>query len=443
MKLFTLIALFVLTCLVVPAQDKPSVIVLTDIGGDPDDEQSLVRFLLYSDMFDVKAMCATSRMGNGQDTRPDIIQRQIDAYRKVYPNLMLHSGNYPSPDDLASIVKNGQGDQFHFGKDYDTEASDFIIKVIDKAEKTVHVVIWGGQRELVQALWKVKNTRNKEQVIAFCKKMQVHAIGDQDKHRDWILDNFKDVRYIADAFVFPGYFGLAEISTFRGMYMTGDVSMQNGNWVKTNIIGNGPLSDCYPVNGAGTDGMKEGDSPSFLGLIENGLNIPEKPDWGGWGGRYRLLDHNLFIDASDFLNGTLNERHTVARWRPAFQHDFMARLKWCVEPYNRANHNPEAIVNGSSGFSPLSVSAKIGEKLVFDASGSHDPDGNALSFNWFFYNEISYPGCIGMKLSSGGEKCTVTIPGQLRGRSIHLILEITDSGTPSLTSYKRMVIHII
>ena len=30
----------------------------------------------------------------------------------------------------------------------------------------------------------------------------------------------------------------------------------------------------------------EGDTPSFLGLIDNGLNAYRRPDWGGWGGRY-------------------------------------------------------------------------------------------------------------------------------------------------------------
>ncbi len=91
MKFFAMVFLIVSCCLKLSAQDKPAVIVLTDIGGDTDDQQSLVRFLLYSDMFEVKAICATSRMGHGNDTRPDIIQNQINAYKKVYPNLLLHS----------------------------------------------------------------------------------------------------------------------------------------------------------------------------------------------------------------------------------------------------------------------------------------------------------------------------------------------------------------
>jgi hypothetical protein len=37
---------------------RPRVIVETDAGGDPDDEQSLVRFLLYANEFDVEGIIA-------------------------------------------------------------------------------------------------------------------------------------------------------------------------------------------------------------------------------------------------------------------------------------------------------------------------------------------------------------------------------------------------
>lgn len=340
MKTTLFILIFLLTASICEAIERPKIIVLTDIGGDTDDEQSMVRFLLYADVFDIKAICATSRLGHGKDTKPELIRKQIEAYRFVYPNLLLHSENFPSPDYLSSLVKNGQGEPDNFGDGLDSEVSDFIIKTVDDATETVHLLIWGGQRELAQALWKIRATRPKEKVTLFCKKMQVHAIGDQDKHRDWILDNFKHINYIANGYAFHGNFGTREISVFRGMYMTGDVSMQDREWVKNHIHGHGALGDCYPLDGHGTNGMKEGDSPSFLGLIANGLNVPTKPEWGGWGGRFRRLSNNLYIDGQDFLDGTLNERHTVSRWRPAFQRDFMARLDWCVESYDDANHNP-------------------------------------------------------------------------------------------------------
>lgn len=442
MKTTLFILIFVFTASICEAIERPKIIVLTDIGGDTDDEQSMVRFLLYADVFDIKAICATSRLGHGKDTKPELIRKQIEAYRSVYPNLLLHSENFPSPDYLSSLVKNGQGEPDNFGDGLDSEVSDFIIKTVDDATETVHLLIWGGQRELAQALWKIRATRPKEKVTLFCKKMQVHAIGDQDKHRDWILDNFKHINYIANGYAFHGNFGTREISVFRGMYMTGDVSMQDREWVKNHIHGHGALGDCYPLDGHGTNGMKEGDSPSFLGLIANGLNVPTKPEWGGWGGRFRRLSNNLYIDGQDFLDGTLNERHTVSRWRLAFQRDFMARLDWCVESYGDANHNPVVSVNGNMGKNPMEINAEVGEQLAFDASDSIDPDNDSLSFDWFFYNELSQTDCLPVTLESDGEKCIVEIPSRLSGRSLHLILEVRDNGTPSLSSYRRIVVHV-
>ncbi len=438
-----LLSIFLSASSLLSATDKPAVIVLTDIGGDPDDEQSMVRFLLYSDMFDIKALCATSRLGHGQDTKPEIIRTQIEAYRKVYPNLLFHSEAYPSPDELAAVVKSGRGDQFSHGKGCNSEASDYIVAVADKADGLVHIVVWGGQRELAQALWKVQNTRTKEQTDAFCRKIQVHAIGDQDKYRDWIVENFKDIRYVADAFIFPGKFGIREVAAFRGMYMTGDISRQNKDWVTQNVHGHGALSECYPLSGHGADGMKEGDSPSFLGLIANGLNYPDKPDWGGWGGRFRRLSGSLFIDASDIMAGQLNERHTVSRWRSAFQNDFAARLNWCVLPFTEANHNPTITVNKIAGDSPVFAEARVGDTLTFDASKTADPDKNELQFDWFFYEELSFPGCVVLNLSPGKNVCSFTVPGRMQGRTHHLILAVSDDGTPSLTSYKRIVIRVL
>ena len=424
--------------------DKPAVIVLTDIGGDPDDEQSLVRFLLYSDMFAVKAICATSRLGHGQDIKPEIIRKQIEAYGKVHANLILHSKDYPSTDYLLSIIKEGQGNHRDFGDGFDSQASDFMIQVVDDSPNTVHIIIWGGQRELAQTLWKVQNTRNEEEVIKFCKKIQVHAIGDQDKHRDWIINNFKDIRYLANAYIYPGNFGIPEVAVFRGMYMTGNTDMQNGEWVRTNIHGHGPLSECYPADAHGTDGMKEGDTPSFLGLITNGLNFPEKPEWGGWGGRFRpLSSSNLLIDASDILDGKLNERHTVSRWRLAFQSDFTARLDRCIKPVSQVNRPPLIIINGNSGLDPLFIEAKTGTHLVFDASETKDPDNDGIEFNWFFYEELSFPGCVDFQLSNNAEICSFTVPEQMKGRTHHLILEVSDHGMPCLKGYKRMIINVI
>lgn len=439
-KLILILAGFMLLAFGSEGQDKPPVIVLTDIGGDPDDEQSLVRFLLYSNEYDVRAICATSSLGHGQEVHTSVIKDIVGAYEEVYPQLAENATGFPSPKHLQSIVFSGQGNQADFGNGFDTDASNQIIKTVEASEETVYILIWGGQRELAQALWKVRQRQSEQQVESFCKKIGVYAIGDQDDHRTWILKNFPAISYVA-----IGFAEVRHTSNFRGMYQTGNTTMQDSFWVKKYVHGHGALSEHYPLNGAAVNGMKEGDTPSFLNFIKNGLNFYTHPEWGGWGGRYRRVKTlsfvNLFIDAPDVLDGTINERHSVSRWRPAFQRDFMARLDWCTKSYAQANHNPTVVVNESSGHDPLYVNATRGELLHFNATSSTDPDGDQLSYHWSVYNEISGTTgqCIAIKTAKG--ICSFQVPDH-SGDTIHLILAVHDDGVPSLTTYKRIIIQI-
>lgn len=72
------------------------VIVLTDIEADPDDTQSLIRLLLYSNQIDVKGLIAVTSTHLKNNIYPESINRVIEAYKKVRPNLLKHESNYPS-----------------------------------------------------------------------------------------------------------------------------------------------------------------------------------------------------------------------------------------------------------------------------------------------------------------------------------------------------------
>src|SRR3954470_11422222 len=81
--------------------ERPRLVVLTDISSltagvaEPDDGQSLVRLMLYSNEFDIEGLVATANLGHGGRTRPDLIREVVDAYAKVQPNLRLHDPRYP------------------------------------------------------------------------------------------------------------------------------------------------------------------------------------------------------------------------------------------------------------------------------------------------------------------------------------------------------------
>src|SRR5688500_15981655 len=89
-------------------QDKPRVVVLTDISNEPDDEESLVRFLVYSNEFEVEGLIATTSTWLREGTREDLIRRQIDAFDQVRPNLIKHATGYPTAKELKAVTYTGQ-----------------------------------------------------------------------------------------------------------------------------------------------------------------------------------------------------------------------------------------------------------------------------------------------------------------------------------------------
>ena len=133
---------------------------------------------------------------------------------------------------------------------------------------------------------------------------------------------------------------------------------------------------------------------------------------------------------------------TVARWRRAFQNDFQARMDWCVEPRDRVNHNPVVVVNGQAGRNILYMNAQPGTSLALNADGSTDPDGDMLTYRWWQYEEAdNYKNRVEISGASTPQ-CTVSIPTDAQGHTIHIILEITDSGAPLLYAWRRVVITV-
>jgi hypothetical protein len=423
-----------------PAPVKPRIIVLSDIGNEPDDSESLVRFLLYANEFDVEGLIATTSTWQRDKVRPDLMLERIAGYAQVRDNLTHHAPGYPTAEALRRKVIAGAPlyGMAGVGQGHDTAASRAIIAAADKPDaRPVWVLCWGGAVDLAQALWSVRATRSPEQVKQFVARLRVYSISDQDDAGPWARHEFPQLFWIASIHGW-GQYNMAAWSGISGDRRTAerwpDRETVQDPWLSANIR-RGPLGSLYPLPAF----IMEGDTPAFLYLIPNGLSDPEHPEWGSWGGRYvqQSPGMGLHADSKDIVerDGTLysGNQAGVYRWRGSFQNDFAARIGWTLTPDpKQANHAPVAAVQGQAGRGVLHLTAKSGETITLDASASRDPDGNAIHAHWWQYREVGgIPPQPPVTFASAEALTTqATMPSVTKPAMLHLILEVSDNGTP-------------
>jgi len=447
-------------------------IILTDIEADPDDTESLVRLLLYSNLVDVKGLIATTSTHQRTAIHPESIIRVIHGYAKVRANLLKHEPGFPDAESLISLVKRGRAEygMRAVGKGKDSEGSEWIIKVLEeKDDRPLWICVWGGPNTLAQALYKIKQSRSDAEAKRLIGKLRVYTISDQDDSGIWMRKTFPDLFYI----VSPGGYGSSTWSAINSVGPGIRNEVISNQWLAENIQqGHGPLGALYPDVAYGM----EGDTPSWLNLLPNGLNDPEHPDWGGWGGRYehyRPADSSL--DTAGFTGGVPVEsepraiwtnaidrfvqyvpgkygravvpdteaissnKATLWRWREDFQNDFAARMSWCTESYEEANHPPVPILAH-----PAEITVRSGERFCLNARGTTDPDGDNLSFVWFQYPEAgSYKKLLPIGGADNLDILWVTAPAVERRETVHFILKVTDKGTPPLSRYERVIVTVL
>jgi len=292
-----------------------------DHTSDPDDIQSMVRFLLYANEFDVEGLVASSATFANIARKQNILDI-LDLYDQVDENLRNHDTRYPTANHLRSVTFQGLSGTWgksvgnNIGKGKDSEASEAIIKIIDYPDpRPVWFCVWGDCSNIAQAIWKVKETRQPEELQTFKSKIRIYQIAHQDSTIDWLMDKYPDL------------FIIYTKTTYTGIFGGPDDPLGNKKWLDTYICQNhGPLGAIYPPAAMGVDGLKEGDSPSFMYLVSSvyGLNNPEDPSQENWGGQFvRSGLTNHWIDGPG--------KSTISKWKANYQNDFARRADWMLQ----------------------------------------------------------------------------------------------------------------
>jgi hypothetical protein len=486
----------------VPDTKRPRIIITTD--PELDDSNSLVRFLLYSTDFHIEGLVYASSQfhwkGNAKGTKWSVPGREytrfglnlcpctswrwadgeryiddaVEMYEKVYANLKVHNPDYPSPAQLKSKIRVGNID-FDGDISKDSPGSELIKSLIlDDKGGPLYLAAWGGHSTIARALKSIKDeyeNRSEWPVInaKVSRKVVLLPSGDQDNtYANYIKPNWPEIEYQQVGGGPRLGYGAQRSATPEGaLYLS-------AAWMQENVSSRGPLGTFYRVWGDGKQMVKgdifdyfgltgftdeelkakgyivwtpvqakgswlgEGDTPTFLNLLDNGLRAYEDGSWGGWGGRKRT-DDRVFDGATPerTAGNRAGSQRTQPDFFPALQRDFAARLKWSVTPhFADANHEPKVRM-----MSPLNITAQAGKTVRLEG-GVTDPDGDAITVTWWKHPDSSYPSDIAFANPSSAITDFRIPTDALPGQTIHLILEATDSGSPALTRYQRVVVTI-
>lgn len=438
---------------------KPRVVIMTDIGPadvEPDDNESAVRLLAYANRFEIEAICTT--IGWNCDPYPEdwavYLDRVIEAYSKDVHNLMKRSGQevfksldeengkqtlgyWPSAEYIKGRAMMGsrRAGIGVIGDGNDSPGSEQIIRLLNEDDdRPIWVLSWGGSNTLAQTLWRLQQTCTPEQLAAYLHKLRIYTITDQDMQysmrmqRDysshqWMRSEFKD--------------DLLFIWDESAWLNQNELGKQNWEQYASLIQGKGEMGKVYPTYKWGV----EGDTPSFLHVMPNGLNDPDRPEQIGWGG------YHAYALSPDSVTYAWTNWHAPAKgisdayekqFYPDEFRDFTARMQWADT--GAGNVNPDLIINGIGGISPITIYALPGQTVSLDASASTDRDGDNIHFNWWTQPEVSE---FSIPSLVDAPKTQFGIPEGTAGKSIQIICEAHDDGPFALPAYRRIIVKVL
>jgi hypothetical protein len=248
-----------------PVPVKPRILISTDIGGsDPDDNQSMAHLLMYSEKFNIKGLVSSPSYGNGNKEE---ILRMIGLYEKDLPKLKKHQKNYPSPDYLRSVTKQGRrGNAPYIGYTTATEGSNWIIKCAKKkSSQPLWVLGWGGLEDIAQALHDAPEIQS---------KIKVYWIGGPNKK--WSANSYAYI--VAN---FPKLWFIEVNASYYGFFSNNNAidSVKSSDYYDKYIQAAGFLGKDFKSYYNGD--VKMGDTPSLLYMMDGDPNNPTRESWGG------------------------------------------------------------------------------------------------------------------------------------------------------------------
>ena len=461
--------------------------------GEVDDMNSLIHTLLYANDFELEGIVQSSSKlhysgdENNESYRwmgTDWMYEFLDAYAEVYPNLIVHDPDYPSPDALREITVVGNI-KAEADTSESTEGSELVkARILADDPRPLYIVVGGGANTVARALMDIaaeyEGTDGWDELYEhLCENVILTAWGMQDScYVDYIQPNWPKMRMID-----------VSSSTLAYGYRWANVDVlseesrekMSSAWMLEHLEqGHGALMDKYVTWGDGTylegeddpdqygvneallgdetswvghayeryDFLSEGDSPAWFLVIPNGLRSLEDISYGGWAGRYAFKGSKNDPDVR-FYQAAKGKEQGIAHWIAAIQSDFAMRAEWCVtSSYEDANHLPAVTVQEG-----IDLTAAPGETLTFHAS-AEDPDGDAVTFRWYHYplgdtyeEEIDgdkNPIAIEVTVSGdNGDAAEFTVPADAKaGDTLHVILEGVDGGGTNPIAYQRIIITV-
>ena len=416
------------------------------------------------------------------DPQERFIDKAVDAYAAAWPNLRQHDPAYPTPDALRSVIRWGNV-QFDGEMEHDTPGSDLIKQLLlDAEDSPVYLHAWGGQSTIARALKSIEEQYGqtpewpaiRARVIA---KAVIHPSGDQDDtYARYIRPFWPEIRYRKQQGAIPLSYGA------QSMVSEGDTAYFSRDWTATHVTSKGPLGALYRVWGDGkqmvagdrfdyfglagksaeqlrAEGyvvwsplqpqgsfLGEGDTPTFLNLVGNGLHGYRDASFGGWGGLAAAAPPPSFSSGFAVLEATASGQQTPRAptrmpthpFLAAAQNDLAARFDWATRP-NRTDANHPPVVAAKS---PTRIDARAGAMVSLRVT-ARDPDGDGVSVRWWRWNDAdSYAGTSAPAVVSGLRSGLIVPADAPAGTDIQVVAEATDSGTPPLTRYERFVITV-